>query len=146
MNYWFWVAKSGAHIGEKGEKGLYWGDCGGKVEFGDLALIYRKSPPNKEYALNRKYSIIECLVRITSEADDDCEIETESGEIKSGHCCDYEVLHIFENGLEYKEMIIYRNELKSALTDWTALKKNFRGMYHRVDKDSWNKLDELVNG
>ncbi len=41
-------------------------------------------------------------------------------------------------------MIIYRDELKSALTDWVALKKNFQGMYHRVDEDSWNKLDELL--
>lgn len=142
MKYWFWVAKSDAYIGEEGKEDV-WGDCGSEVEPGDLALIYRKSPPNKEYMIDR-YSIIESLVQITSPPKKDCEIETERGVPKSGHCCGYKVLHNFEYGLEYKEMIIYRDELKSALTDWVALKKNFQGMYHPVDEDSWNKLDQLL--
>ncbi|MEN4018424.1 MAG: hypothetical protein PQ975_09770 [Methanobacterium sp.] len=144
MNYWFWIAKSDAFIGEEGEEDLYWGDCGEKVEPGDLALIYRRSPYNMPSYDREKYSLIECLVRVKSFPEDDCEISTRKGEPKTGHCCDYEVLHKFENKLKYKEMIFYRDERKTALTDWSALKKNLRGMWHPVDEDSWNKLDELL--
>jgi len=143
MNYWFWVARSDAKIGVKGEKDLVWGDCGGEVEPGDLALIYRRSPYDRPYDKN-KYSIVECLARVKSLPEDGCEISTQRGVPKTGHCCDYEVLHKFENGLKYEDMIFYRDKHKSALTDWVALKKNLQGMYHPVDEDSWNKLDQLL--
>lgn len=138
MNYWLWVAKSDAHIGEKGEEGE-WSDCGGKVEPGDLVLIYRRSPYHKPYDKN-KFSIIECLARVKSPPKDGRKVITQSGVPKTGWGCDYEVLHKFENGLKYEELIDH----KSFLSDWKALKKNLQGMYHPIDKDSWNKLDELL--
>lgn len=142
MNYWLWVAKSDACIGIKGEKGE-WRDCGGKVEPGDLVLIYRRSPYHKPYDKS-KFSIIECLARVKSIPTDGRRVITQSGVPKTGWGCDYEVLHKFENGLRYKELISHKNEHKSALSDWNALKKNLRGMYHPIDEDSWNKLNELL--
>jgi hypothetical protein len=144
MNYWLWVAKSDAYVGEIDEEGLYWGDCGGGVEPGDLVLIYRKSPYIKQHILNRNYSLIECLARVISLPEANCEIKTERRVRKIGHCCEYEILHKFDEGLKYAELTIYKNDIQSALTDWDALKLNFNGMYFPIDENSWNKLDLLL--
>lgn len=144
MQYWLWVAKSEAETGNIGENDLYWGDCGKNVEPGDFALIYRKSPVTRGYMLDI-YSRIEGLACIKS-FPEKCKVKKENNVPKTGFCCEYELLFKFDNGLTYKEMIIYKDgSIISPLNDWVALKQNFHKMYFPIDQYSWNELNRLLN-
>lgn len=124
-NYWLWVAKKDAIIGQNGR----WGDCGPDVKPGDLCLIYHKNPQ----------SWIQELAMIKSEAKDNCPIETQNDIIIYGHCCEYEILHEFRYPLRYKEM-----KVNPILSDWISSNSNLQGMYFSVDDVIWGLLDERL--
>lgn len=125
MNFWFWVAKKEAVIGQEG----WWGDCGPSVKPGDVSLIYHKSPK----------SYIEELALITSKPKPNCPIETQKGLTIYGHCCKYEIIHEFIYPLSYREM-----KVNSILSDWISSNSNLQGMYFSVDDLNWSLIEERL--
>lgn len=125
MNFWFWIAKKEAIISQEG----CWGDCGPDVKPGDLSMIYHKNPK----------SYIEELALITSDPTPNCQIKTQKGYTKTGHCCEYEIIHEFRYPLRYVEM-----NANPILNEWIATNKNLQGMYFSVDELIWNLIEDRI--
>ncbi|MBZ2164496.1 EVE domain-containing protein [Methanobacterium spitsbergense] len=122
MNFWLWVAKKEAIIGQEG----CWGDCGPDVQVGDICFIYHKNPK----------SYIEEMALVKSESVQDCHIETQKGVIINGHCCKYEIIHEFVYPLQYRDM-----KVNPLLDDWISTNKNLQGMFFEVDDVICNLID-----